>query len=158
MMRDVLIEAGHRCAIPACGQTTVEIAHIVPWKEVKDHTFDNLIALCPTCHTRSDKGDIDRKAMQQYKANLSVVTGRYGHVEQRVLRFFSDQPGENEISLADGFDILVMYLVQDGLLEDTGKPRGMRISGVLFAWAKRYRLTDKGRDFINKWLSAERLE
>jgi 5-methylcytosine-specific restriction endonuclease McrA len=41
----------------------VEIAHIVPWEKVKEHTFDNLIVLCPTCHTRFDKGEIDRKSM-----------------------------------------------------------------------------------------------
>jgi 5-methylcytosine-specific restriction endonuclease McrA len=54
--REVLMEAGHRCAIPVCRQTPVEIAHIVPWAEVKGHSFDNLIALCPTCHTRYDRG------------------------------------------------------------------------------------------------------
>ncbi|HKQ08164.1 MAG TPA: HNH endonuclease signature motif containing protein [Blastocatellia bacterium] len=71
--RDVLVEAGHRCAIPTCRQIPVEIAHIVPWARVKAHTFDNLIALCPTCHTRYDNGEIDRRAMLQYKANLSVL-------------------------------------------------------------------------------------
>lgn len=43
------------------------------------------MALCPTCHTRYDKGEIDRPAMRQYKANLSVVNSRYGDVEKRVL-------------------------------------------------------------------------
>ena len=57
--REVLMEAGHRCAIPTCRQTPVEIAHIVPWEQIQEHTFDNLIALCPTCHTRYDKGEID---------------------------------------------------------------------------------------------------
>jgi predicted restriction endonuclease len=62
--RDVLMEAGHRCAIPTCHQWPVEIAHIIPWDQVKEHSFDNLIALCPTCHSRFDKGEIDRRAMQ----------------------------------------------------------------------------------------------
>ncbi len=63
MKRAVLIEAGHRCAIPTCRQTPVEIAHIEPWSTVKSHAVENLIALCPTCHTRYDNGDIDRISM-----------------------------------------------------------------------------------------------
>jgi hypothetical protein len=40
--RDVLLEAGHRCAIPACKQTPVEIAHIRPWAIKRKHEFENL--------------------------------------------------------------------------------------------------------------------
>src|SRR4051812_13216058 len=29
--RAILVEAGHRCAIPTCGAATTEVAHIVPW-------------------------------------------------------------------------------------------------------------------------------
>ncbi|MCV7178788.1 HNH endonuclease [Mycolicibacterium sphagni] len=73
MKRDVLVEAGHRCAIPTCRSAPVQINHIVPWATLKEHTFDNLIALCGTCHDRYTRGDIDQKSMRQYKANLSVV-------------------------------------------------------------------------------------
>ncbi len=67
----VLVEAGHRCGIPTCRATTTEIAHIVPWAEVKCHEFANLIALCPNCHTRYDqKKEISRKEMRMYKAKL----------------------------------------------------------------------------------------
>ncbi|WP_263171330.1 HNH endonuclease [Streptomyces sp. SCSIO ZS0520] len=75
LRRRVLIEAGHRCAIPTCKSTPVEIAHIIPWAKAQKHEFKNLIALCPTCHTRFDDphGPIDRKAMRQYKANLNPL-------------------------------------------------------------------------------------
>ncbi|MEW2510425.1 HNH endonuclease signature motif containing protein [Streptomyces sp. NPDC046870] len=75
LRRRVLIEAGHRCAIPTCRATPVEIAHITPWAKVKKHEFKNLIALCPTCHTRFDDphNPLDRKAMRQYKANLNPL-------------------------------------------------------------------------------------
>jgi hypothetical protein len=68
--RRVLIEAGHRCAIPTCRATPVELAHIAPWSKVKEHRFENLIALCPTCHGRFDRGEIDHKAMLLYKEGL----------------------------------------------------------------------------------------
>jgi hypothetical protein len=83
--RSVLVECGHRCAIPTCRQHPIEIAHIVPWATVRKHGFNNLVALCPTCHARYDKGEIDRKSMFQYKQALSVLNSRYGDLERRVL-------------------------------------------------------------------------
>lgn len=71
--RKVLIEAGHRCAIPTCRATTTEIAHIVAYSVVKEHRFENLIALCPNCHTRYDKGEIDKAAMLKYKSQLNGI-------------------------------------------------------------------------------------
>lgn len=77
LKRAVLVEAGHRCAIPTCRTTTTEIAHIIPWREVRRHKFDNLIALCPTCHSRYDRAEIDRKAMQTYKSQLGALNRRF---------------------------------------------------------------------------------
>ena len=70
LRRDLLVEAGHRCAIPTCRATPVELAHIVPWSRTRKHDFANMIALCPNCHTRFDNGEIDRTAMFLYKAAL----------------------------------------------------------------------------------------
>lgn len=71
---DVLTEAGYRCAIPTCRMTTTEIAHIEPWSKVKEHRFENLIALCPTCHTRYDKGEIKKQSIYEYKNYLRQLT------------------------------------------------------------------------------------
>ena len=74
VIRAVLVESGHRCAIPTCRATTTEIAHIVPWAKSHDNSFENLIALCPNCHTRFDqKKDIDHLAMKMYKHNLGIL-------------------------------------------------------------------------------------
>ncbi|WP_431729761.1 HNH endonuclease signature motif containing protein [Verrucosispora sp. TAA-831] len=56
--------------MPTCRSVPVDLAHIVPWSIVREHRFENLIALCPTCHRRFDGEDIDRKAMLIYKASL----------------------------------------------------------------------------------------
>ena len=48
--REVLMEAGHRCAIPTCKQIPVEVAHIIPYNKIVKHEFHNLIALCRNCH------------------------------------------------------------------------------------------------------------
>jgi hypothetical protein len=154
--RAVLIEAGHRCAIPTCRQTPVEIAHIQPYSEVHEHSFENLIALCPTCHTRYDHHEIDRKSMLLYKANLSILNSRYGDFEKRILNIFAEQPDRNEIELPFGFEILAMYLIQDGIIEFNGKTSVLIVQDNP-SW-KCYTLTEKGRDLIRKLKSAEKIE
>jgi hypothetical protein len=157
LQRKVLVEAGHRCAILRCRHETTEIAHIVPWSKVKKHTFDNLIALCPNCHTRYDKGEIDRKAMMIYKANLTLVTSRYGDLERRVLEEFAKDPNVNTIKLPGVFDILMRYLIDDGLLVRGPEiTQGQQIAFNMKVW-QNYTLTPKGRDFVNKWVSAKEL-
>lgn len=156
--REVQLEAGHRCAIPTCRQTPVEIAHITSYKDVKDHTFDNLIALCPTCHTRYDNGDIDHKSMLRYKANLSIINSRYGDLERRVITFFVEQPDKNEIrlSLSGDMDIQIMNLLKDGLIVFDRELISSFSVGI--EPDKIYKLTVKGRDFIQKWILANELE
>jgi hypothetical protein len=158
LAREVKVEAGHRCAIPTCRRHPIEIAHIEPHKpDGANDVFENLIALCPTCHARYDNGEIDRPSMRLYKANLSVLNSRYSDYERRVLEFFAARPGANAISLP-GADFSLLYLLQDGLLVDIGA-RGvsMRAGGVELA-PKTYELTEKGRDFVNLWLGGNDLE
>jgi len=63
------MEARYRCVI--CRAFTVEIHHIVPFREHRVHEYKNLIALCPNCHSLSDDGKIDRAALRKYKAAAS---------------------------------------------------------------------------------------
>ncbi|MEU8335548.1 HNH endonuclease signature motif containing protein [Micromonospora tulbaghiae] len=154
--RQVLVEAGHRCAIPTCRQVPVELAHIDPWSKVQEHTFGNIIALCPTCHTRFDRGEIDRKAMLQYKANLGLLNSRYGDLERRVLTVFAEHPEAGSIDLPGGLSVLLSYLLQDGLLVRAPRPGGgISIMGI--EQVVRYALTDRGREFVAKWRGAEPL-
>ncbi|WP_370277569.1 HNH endonuclease [Pontibacterium sp.] len=100
--RAVLVEAGHRCAIPRCGETELDIHHIVPWETCQKHEYSNLIALCPVCHRRAHKGEIDRKALLQYKAALIATDspGLQGNfdapiveIRRRISEFNLDVPG-----------------------------------------------------------------
>ena len=67
MRRKVLVEAGHRCAIPHCNSTEIDVHDIIPWETCQDHSPQDLIALCPNCHRRAQKGEIDRKALILYR-------------------------------------------------------------------------------------------
>lgn len=83
--RRVLVEAGHRCAIPTCRYIQVEVHHIDPWSNSKSHSYENLIALCPNCHARADNGEIDRKSLRLYKSNLRFIHDKYSQLEIDVL-------------------------------------------------------------------------
>ena len=73
LRRRILIECGHRCSIPTCKHPNIEIHHIIPWESCHKHEFTNLIALCPNCHTRAHKNEIDRKSLRRYKENLKTI-------------------------------------------------------------------------------------
>ncbi|MEU2179718.1 HNH endonuclease signature motif containing protein [Streptomyces thermolilacinus] len=174
LKRAVLVEAGHRCAIPTCRQTPVELAHITPWAKVKAHTFDNLIALCPTCHTRFDRGEIDRKAVLQYKANLEVLNHRYTDIERQLLKAFvknwqrvrSYYPSAciGDVGRFAGFGALRVYadmwwtlanLLDDGIIEFRQEDHvEMRLQEERRN-ARVVLLTEKGRKFLAHWIAAQ---
>ncbi len=143
--RKVLIEAGHRCAI--CKYTRIEIAHIIPWAESSDNSFENLIALCPNCHDLYDKDKkIDKISMLTYKNNLAVLNQRYGDFERRILQHFFDNPNESQIVLWER-DLDVLFLVKDGLL----KPLDRKYANIINFPPKDYLLTEEGKALIDSW-------
>lgn len=164
MKRAVLVEAGHRCAIPTCRATTMEIAHIQPWAKVQEHTFDNLIALCPNCHTRFDKGEIDRKSMRMYKDNLALLNNRYGEFERRVFAILAETK-ETLISVGAGGDVLLANAIKDGLLTDTNvEVMTFEVTSSDGTFSKSFRsqfiysVTPKGADFIERFAAGRTLE
>jgi hypothetical protein len=163
--REVLMEAGHRCAIPTCKQIPVEVAHIIPYNKIVKHEFHNLIALCRNCHGRYDREEIDCRSMKQYKENLSIINNRYSEFERTVLLFFADDPEKDtiQLSLSGNNDIAVMYLVRDGLIKWVGprilvKSSAPEETGIPVQNDRIYKLTTKGRAFIRKWISAKNIE
>ncbi|MEV4642761.1 HNH endonuclease signature motif containing protein [Actinoplanes sp. NPDC049548] len=82
---ELLIEAGHRCAIPTCKGWPVQIAHIVKRSVSRDDTFDNLIALCPRCHDLYDRyRAMSTREMRAYKRNLEVLGEQSGNIRRRL--------------------------------------------------------------------------
>ncbi|HEY1216703.1 MAG TPA: HNH endonuclease signature motif containing protein, partial [Bryobacteraceae bacterium] len=156
LKREVLMESGYRCAISTCRNETVDLAHITPWAKVKQHTFDNLIALCPNCHTMFDNGKIPEAAIRRYKANLAVVNGRYGDLERRVIEALSSEPELVTFQLPGGLEILLKYLLEDRIIETYSyDPVSVNIMGVTSI--SYYDVTAKGRDFIQRWSDAKPL-
>lgn len=60
--RKLFAESMGRCMNPSCQRNLfckngdiIEKAHIEPYCETADNSFDNLVLLCPNCHTEFDK-------------------------------------------------------------------------------------------------------
>ncbi len=158
VIRAVLVESGHRCAIPTCRATTTEIAHIVPWAKSHDNSFENLIALCPNCHTRFDqKKGIDHLAMKMYKHNLGILNNRYGEFERRLFELFA-KSNERVFVVGAGGDLLVANAVKDGFFEDKKvEGIGFQIKGSdgfskNFPMTFTYWVTDSGVEFIKNYV------
>lgn len=155
LKRRILVEAGHRCAIPTCRHPTTEIAHIKPWSEVKEHKYENLIALCPNCHTRADKGEIDRKSLRIYKRILQKLTDRYSQFELNVL---NELRLGSDVVIAGNMLLLIKNLLDEELVKFTaGLARGGIETAVFIEGIPsnvRLFLTEKGKKFIEEWKEA----
>lgn len=82
--RRLYAESMGKCMNPDCKTELflndgdiVEKAHIVPHCKTEDNSFENLIILCPNCHTSFDKGLVfkedkvkDWKAKRQYEVSI----------------------------------------------------------------------------------------
>jgi hypothetical protein len=147
LRRKVLVEAGHRCAIPTCRFPTVEIAHIVPYSQVKKHEYENLIALCPNCHDRADKEEIDRKSLRIYKRILQRLTDRYERFELNVL---NELRIGRRVVIAGNMVLLIKNLIDDELVVLTSG--GVIAEGIPIN--AHIHLTPKGNEFIKEWISA----
>jgi hypothetical protein len=149
----VLVEAGHRCAIPTCRHPTTEIAHIVPESQGHDDSFKNLIALCPNCHTRyGQKNEIDRQSVRMNKRNLGILNSRYSDFERRVFDQIA-QTDRRSFIVEEGFEIVLLHAVKDGLLKRV-EPQPVAIQRGEPTHHK-YEVTDAGLNFVNRYIQGE---
>jgi len=149
--RAVLVESGHRCAIPTCRASTIEIHHIEPYAKIKTHECSNLIALCPTCHTRVHSGDIDKKSIKLYKQKIQFLSDRYTKFEMNVLDYLKN----NSKLIINGY-IQVKNLLDNNLIRnantiafftyDDGTNEVTEFVTVL---------TEQGKKFVQDWISTE---
>ncbi|HYD91820.1 MAG TPA: HNH endonuclease signature motif containing protein [Flavobacterium sp.] len=151
LKRKILVESGHRCSIPTCRFPTTEVAHIVPYSETKKHEYDNLIALCPNCHTRFDKGEIDKKSMRVYKKKLVFLSERYSRFELNVLDYLR---AKGKVTIAG--PLTVKNLLDEGLIKNvntmsyiTYNDGEQEVSDFIAV------LTSEGLEFIDNWTDAE---
>ena len=145
--RRVLVEAGHRCAIPTCRHIEVDIHHIVAWAQCKAHEYDNLIALCPNCHRRADGGKIDRKSLRLYKLNLRFAHDKYSQLEMDVLFELNKLPPGHGMPWVGYMLIMLKRLLDSGFIGV--QEMGASISiGPIKTTPDLIGITQKGRAFV----------
>jgi hypothetical protein len=148
--RRVLVEAGHRCAIPTCRYIETEVHHIVPWAQCNSHKYDNLIALCANCHGRADAGKIDRKSLRLYKLNLRFAHDKYSQLEMDVLFDLSRMPPNKGMPWI-GFNLILLKRVCDSGFLDVHELSGISHTSMgIKASPDIIYLTDKGRAFVQE--------
>ena len=127
--------------------------------ETQDNSFENLIALCPNCHTRFDqKKEIDRQAVKMYKHNLGILNNRYGEFERRLFEVLAKSNERVFVLGAAGY-LWVANAVKDGFFEDKHvEGMGLQVNGSNgfsknFPMSFTYWVTDAGVEFIKRFAS-----
>lgn len=147
--RRVLVEAGHRCAIPTCRYIEVDVHHIIPWAQCQTHEYDNLIALCPNCHRRADAGEIDRKSLRLYKFNLRFAHDKYSQLEMDILFELNRIPAEQGMMWPPFMHILLKRLIDSNFLQVI-QPSGFVSIGGMRSNPDTLVITPQGRTFLNE--------
>jgi hypothetical protein len=145
--RKVLVEAGHRCAIPTCRYIEVEIHHIVPWNQVQRHEYENLIALCANCHNRADRGEIDRRSLYIYKANLRFAHDKFSQFEMDFIFKLSGGEENARLGIPPYAQLLIKRLIDIEYVKEDTTTTVVKIAGRRVTPHAMY-LTEKGKGFV----------
>jgi hypothetical protein len=142
--RLVLHEAGYRCANPACRTIlTLDIHHLEYVSEGGGDEPENLLPLCPNCHSLHHQGNIPRESVRGWKMLLISL---------------NEALDRRAVDLLLTLDILGGIPVSpDGLLHCSPVlgSRLAKVGGVepsMYAGiAYRVVLTEKGKLFVESW-------
>jgi hypothetical protein len=148
----VLMEAGYRCANPVCNHVlTLEIHHIVWIKDGGGNGPDNLLALCPNCHSLHTAGHIPPEAIRYWKQMLVALNHSFDRRSRDLLIFLrsTDGDGISRPYSADGVATFAPLLAT-GLAEAQFKQGGSGGGRPPFAVFE-VGLTDRGRALLRAW-------
>lgn len=155
-----------------------ENAHIEPYKDTQDNSFENLITLCPSCHKKFDKSpdkEESIKRLKDLKRHWFVASGKYTKLELDCLmalyhekkevwlkvRTFTNPEGKKVALLSFSVPKNQSYLFQN-LIHDK-LVLAIELQGALMEDGIRFRsgipaednlvfiITESGREFCNKF-------
>jgi len=158
----VLIEAGHKCANPTCRHIlTLELHHIIWVKDQGGDDPDNLLALCPNCHSLHTQGHISGTAIRTWKSLLVSLNSANRTTVDLLLVLYDEEKrvdsAEDSSKVAppfrftgDGLPAL-SGLITSGLLEVSRRFSGAGLFGASMP-SFQVRLTTKGIRLVESWL------
>jgi hypothetical protein len=82
LKRQLIDEAGGKCANPGCSNWRVHLHHIKHWAVYKAHNSAHMIAICPSCHDGAHHGQlkITEEALYVWKGLERAMTSDSAHV------------------------------------------------------------------------------
>jgi hypothetical protein len=155
----VLAQAGYMCGNPRCRNLLgLDLHHIEPVRDNGPNTPDNLIPLCMLCHGLHTRGEMDRKAIEQWKLILSLVGDALDRDSLDLMKFLYDHETRNvDFPLyVSGDGILrLARLVNTGLVDAGLKFSGVGLSLGPATTTYTPALTDIGRRLVTAWLDGD---
>jgi len=171
LKRELMEEAGYRCAVPTCRQSSpLEMEHIEDWATSKAHNFEDMIVLCRNCHGRVTNKEIPKSSVRAFKRNLAVVNGRYTKFELSLLEKFhhdgakAPEVGPEWVTIKQ-FEVVATSdyfhlkgLVDDGIVFMRDNNFGKQNIDPQYPNKSFVQLTPKGVAFVNNFFSGNVVE
>lgn len=150
LKREVLTEAGYRCAVPTCRTIlALDLHHIIPVEEGGPHTLSNLLALCPTCHALYTRGMISREAIHAWKTMVVTLSHAFDTETISLLLFLMRTKASDLLISADG-----VLRFAPLIAAELAVPHLVWRQGPWQFYA--IRLTTKGQRLLKAWCSGNR--
>ena len=147
--REILTEAGYRCAVPTCRTIlTLDLHHIIEVSEDGGNESSNLICLCPNCHALYHRGTITRDSIKVWKSMLISLNEAFDKETIDNLLFLS-QIKKRQLALSGDGVLKFSKLLSSGLASFTiMMQNGPLVNYDVF-------LTDKGKLLVDAWKKGE---
>ncbi len=158
--REVLTEAGYRCAVPTCRTILlIDLHHIIPVSEDGDNSPDNLIALCPNCHALHHRKEIPQEAVRVWKGMLVTLNLAFDKDAMELLLFLTrKEQEERPYGYTSECVMRCAGLINAGLV-DTDTFWDEEASGFLRSNSgadHTLRLTERGRLVVEAWKAGDK--
>lgn len=152
----VLHESGYKCSNPACRMVlTLDIHHIEYVAEGGADSQDNLLALCPNCHSLHHNGHIPRESLRAWKVLLLALNEGFDRRSVDTLLALDVLGGV--MVWGDGL-LACASLVASGLVEVDEKDEIVETKSLFFGSGKERRvakywveLSARGHAFVEAW-------
>ena len=141
----MLHEAGYRCGNPVCrGILTLDIHHLYYVSEGGGDTPDNLLALCPTCHSLHHHKHIPLESLRTWK--LLLLSLNEGLDKSSIDLLLALHKANRVFVSGDGL-LNCAPLIASGLINHTEHMPGGVIQNIRY----QLELSDKGRLLVDGW-------
>jgi len=146
--RLVLHESGYKCANPVCRTIlTIEIHHIEYVSENGSNEPENLLPLCPNCHSLHHQGTIPVESLRSWKMLLLSLNEAFDRRAVDLLLAL-DKSKDSILVSGDGLLNCAALLASDMVRANAMYHElGESAIGAVYE----LKLTNKGKSFVHAW-------